>query len=464
MSEFIKMKLSEARAKFENLDELSQDTVRTYYNKAGEQGKKIADKMKMGGGDWSNDGSDTNTLKKRAAGRTMALKRRSGEVKMSEEAEELDEISKATMGRYINKAKDSIDTASYRQGHKEAHGSSSKPLEKKLSKRHKGISMAVTKLTREEAEETEVKNEAYNKDSVDKAISSSRQKIGGREAKKIHALLKGSSGYAANKNAEETKKTFPNVKHLTKDGHPDWKKHGMGEEVELDESAKIAAHLIKRYGDNVRKSHVVSAANDFGVDASKLAKAVRTKLGKTSLAEEEQIDELSKGTLNSYVIKSLAPSSEKSISNLASKGGFEHGERGDEDPSAGEKDDAKSRKRSLGVLTAVRKLAKEEAEETDGCMTDTSSGGANQIAQSKVGEIYKKPSKSVDAMNATAVNKRVPAVESAILDVMAKTFEKRKMFEDASNISIISPAQRQDWLNVSTGNMEVVDYFNKYKV
>jgi hypothetical protein len=47
---------------------------------------------------------------------------------------------------------------------------------------------------------------------------------------------------------------------------------------------------------------------------------------------------------------------------------------------------------------------------------------------------------------------------------MAKTFEKRKMFEDASNIAIISPEQRQDWLNVSTGSMEVVDYFNKYKV
>jgi hypothetical protein len=84
-------------------------------------------------------------------------------------------------------------------------------------------------------EETEVKNEAYNEKAVDKAISSSRQKIGGREAKKIHALLKGSTGYKSNKNAEETKKTFPNVKHLTKDGHPDWKKHGMGEEVELDE-------------------------------------------------------------------------------------------------------------------------------------------------------------------------------------------------------------------------------------
>lgn len=75
----------------EEIEELSKDTVRNYYNKAGEQGKKISDKMKMGGGDWSKDGSDTKTLKKRAAGRDMALKRRSGEMKMSEEAATIDE-------------------------------------------------------------------------------------------------------------------------------------------------------------------------------------------------------------------------------------------------------------------------------------------------------------------------------------------------------------------------------------
>jgi len=88
----------------EQIDELSKETVRTYYNKAGEQGKKIADKMKMGGGDWSNDGSDTKTLKKRAAGRTMALKRRSGEIKMSEEAEQIDEISAEKKDAYAQKA------------------------------------------------------------------------------------------------------------------------------------------------------------------------------------------------------------------------------------------------------------------------------------------------------------------------------------------------------------------------
>jgi hypothetical protein len=79
--------------------------------------------------------------------------------KMEEEVEELDETSKAKLGRYINKAKDSIDMTSYRSGIKDGTAisrndpyTSKNPLERKLSKRHKGIEMAVKKLTREEAE------------------------------------------------------------------------------------------------------------------------------------------------------------------------------------------------------------------------------------------------------------------------------------------------------------------------
>ena len=79
---------------------------------------------------------------------------------VKEEVEELDELSKATMGRYINKAKDSIDIVSYRQGHKEAHGSSAMGAEKKLTKRHKGISTAVSKLTKEEQDFIDSLNDA----------------------------------------------------------------------------------------------------------------------------------------------------------------------------------------------------------------------------------------------------------------------------------------------------------------
>lgn len=122
-------------------------------------------------------------------------------------------------------------------------------------------------------------------------------------------------------------------------------------------------------------------------------------------------------------------------------------------------------------------------EETEGCMLDTSMGGADQIAQSKTGEVYKKSAKQStgpspatgtsthvvagkggEAYNTSGITKRVPAVESAALGVFEKTLEKRRIFEDASNIAIISPDQRQDWLNVSAGRMDVVDYFNKYRV
>jgi hypothetical protein len=88
---------------------------------------------------------------------------------VKEDAEELDELSKPTMGRYINKAKDSIDTASYRQGHREALGGSSKPLEKKLTKRHKGIETAVKKLTKEESEQIDELSKATMGSYINKA-------------------------------------------------------------------------------------------------------------------------------------------------------------------------------------------------------------------------------------------------------------------------------------------------------
>ena len=86
---------------------------------------------------------------------------------VKEEAEELDEVSKATLGRYINKAKDSIDMTSYRQGVKDAAGDEYKPknpLERKLTKRHKGISTAVSKLTKEEEDFVDsLNNEIFEK-------------------------------------------------------------------------------------------------------------------------------------------------------------------------------------------------------------------------------------------------------------------------------------------------------------
>ena len=130
--------------------------------------------------------------------------------------------------------------------------------------------------------------------------------------------------------------------------------------TQIDETAKIVAHLQKRYGDNIRKSHVRSAANDFGVDASKLAKAVRTKLGKNML-DEEQIDEISAQTVGSYREKAYA-----------------------QQP-AGDDGSQLYKKRKAGRDMAFKKvtrgakvMAKEEHEEDDGWYTHSQMYGSKK--------------------------------------------------------------------------------------
>ena len=84
------------------------------------------------------------------------------------------------------------------------------------------------------------------------------------------------------------------------------------EETELDENAPIVAHLTKRYGDNIRKSHVMSAAKDFGVDASKLSKAVRKKIGKSMLDEAKEKTEYDyEGDMAMGQLKSIIANSQR---------------------------------------------------------------------------------------------------------------------------------------------------------
>ena len=124
---------------------------------------------------------------------------------VKEESEELGEVSKATLGRYINKAKDSIDMASYRQGHKEAHGSSSKALEKKLTKRHKGIETAVSKLTKEDAEQID----ELSKGTMGRYINKAATKMGSQG---VTAGLKIAADEKSSKNFKDMGKREKGIK------------------------------------------------------------------------------------------------------------------------------------------------------------------------------------------------------------------------------------------------------------
>jgi hypothetical protein len=167
----------------EVIDELSKKTMGSYIKKASgaEKPKNVMDPKNVpltkiaayqGDSETGHFGKRFNQAtydkaerlhKNRSQGITRAADKLA-----KEEVEQVDEISKKTMGRYINKAKDSIDMTSYRSGIKDGTAISSStpyksnnPLERKLTKRHKGISMAVKKLTKEDIDAAKSMNESY---------------------------------------------------------------------------------------------------------------------------------------------------------------------------------------------------------------------------------------------------------------------------------------------------------------
>ena len=76
--------------------------------------------------------------------------------------------------------------------------------------------------------------------------------------------------------------------------------------------------------------------------------------------EVEQVDELKKSTLSSYIQKAADPAKKKSNVNLASKAAYKLAKDPDMGSNAGEKEDRKAYMRSKGIQTAAKKLAKEE--------------------------------------------------------------------------------------------------------
>ena len=163
-----------------------------------------------------------------------------------EEVEQVDEISKATMGRYINKAKDSIDMTSYRSGIKDGTAISSStpyksnnPLEKKLTKRHKGISMAVKKLTKEESE---------NLDELSKATM-------GRYINKA-ATKMGSQGVTAGLKIAADEKSSKNFKDMGK------REKGISRAV--NKLTKEDIDAVKQMNESY-KTAFETALNEYGI-------------------------------------------------------------------------------------------------------------------------------------------------------------------------------------------------------
>ena len=133
------------------IDELSQDKLMDYRAAAKKQGTDIQNKMKVGGGDWSKDGKDTDTLKKRMAGYKMAGRKvnpglaatvgKAPRVAATEEVQ-IDELSTDTMKSYGDKRARTVFSGGRKPGE-----SVDAAIDRK-SKQSNSLSLARTKINR----------------------------------------------------------------------------------------------------------------------------------------------------------------------------------------------------------------------------------------------------------------------------------------------------------------------------
>ncbi len=227
--------------------------------------------------------------------------------------EMIDELSKGTLGSYVKKASSQANKymdkyTSMRNDKNKSDGEFSddtpkmKDISRKGVNRLDGVYNANKKLANEDVES--LNDGPHNNYGIKQRDAAYHQRMINhhnrlaRMAKKRPYSLGSPDGSAEPSNPHHVFGHAANSAQAKI--HRQFKKSAVKEEVEdLDESAKIADHLIKRYGNNVRKSHVRSAANDFGVGYTGLSHMVRKKLGVLRLEEEqiEQIDELSKDLL-----------------------------------------------------------------------------------------------------------------------------------------------------------------------
>ena len=239
----------------EHLDELKRTTLASYVRKAShdvatksaatgryaDRANKVRDEVKKG--DYSNyqqgkkDDATADKMFdkswKRRKGIDTAVSKlaHTAKVNANEEVEQIDEISSSTLVSYSQKA------------HQQVKGNQPSDPDKlrKRTNREKGIKLAFNKhyQFRTKVPATVSTNEELELDEAKKTgavLKNIKDRLA--QMKKRDAMTKASD------TKTQTQKTFPNVKHFTPAGHPDWEKHGIKniptqkESLELDEAKR----------------------------------------------------------------------------------------------------------------------------------------------------------------------------------------------------------------------------------
>jgi hypothetical protein len=211
----------------EQIDELSKKTLGSYVKKAA--GDAVTKAYRAG--DVRDKDSGKNYMK--ALGRQIGISTATSKL-AKEEVEELDELSKKTLGSYVKKASRNLAGREYKRG---AEKDASMSNLQKSYKRDMGIAKAVDKLTKEEVEQIDELKKSTLGSYVKKA---STNQIGNTAA------------VLANKNDSETDRARKRMGNRMA-GIAKATDKLTKEEVELDEASNIGdaymKHLHTKYND-----------------------------------------------------------------------------------------------------------------------------------------------------------------------------------------------------------------------
>jgi len=228
-----------------------------------------------------------------------------------EEAEELDELSKKTLGNYIKKAHYAGGMADFKHGMKYDKRGDSKDkmaLAKTSAKREKGINKAVDKLSKEDVEQID----EISKELAGKYLTAPHGK-GANKYKTGEGKSKYPDIETMGKHATSVHRALARSKSSSLYKKPDYYKEDI-EDVELDEAVsrkhfQQVADIIKAHPD-AKKRHEL-ALHHAGIfkqqnprfDHMKFMKAAGVDMKEEVEQEQNTLVELSTKALSSYVKK-----------------------------------------------------------------------------------------------------------------------------------------------------------------
>ena len=322
----------------EELDELSKNTLGSYINKANREANTVSRFVGVGG----EGGKSESEVKARKELSQHVTKRATGIAKAvgnltKEETEELDELSKATLGSYVKKASDNSDTNRVLQVHQAGKMNQSKAHDKKFGafdkveysksaqtalKRQAGISKAVNKLTKEEftledysleeledfmlsedfEELDEVSGELLGR-YIQKARADARSKFAHGKELDAHPKVKKISDKLSDlyNRREYTKSGDSKHRYQIDKGHNDIETTKKKLDPNYPKSAERGG---LRRSNNIEKASNKLRYGKLTNEQVYLEDYSLEELEDFMLSEDfEQLDELSKATLGSYINK-----------------------------------------------------------------------------------------------------------------------------------------------------------------